>query len=104
MFNVTGSAGSSRQTGLLKIISICTIDLKDNLLVCFFFSDLKLYLLHSAHSDTEAQRAQTGLAVLPRNEAILVYHNDTPDSYPSCGNIKVPKCENIKHCKGVRAW
>lgn len=54
MSNVTGSAGSARQTGLLKIISICTIDLKDDLL--FFFLDLKPYVLHSIHTDTAAQR------------------------------------------------
>lgn len=98
---MTGSAGSSRQTRLLKIISICTIDLKDNLLGFF----IQIWSCTCSIQFTVIPRhkgTQTGLAVLPRNEAILMYHNDT--SYPSCGNIKLPMCGNIKHCKGVRAW
>lgn len=53
MFNVTGSAGSARLAALLQLISICIIDMKDYLL---FGGKLKLYVLHSVHSDTAAQK------------------------------------------------
>lgn len=53
MFNVTGSAASARLTALFKLISICIIYMKDYLL---FGGKLKLYVLHSVHTDTAAQK------------------------------------------------
>lgn len=53
MFNVTGSAASARLTVLFKLISIHIIDMKDYLL---FGGKLKLYVLHSVHTDTTAQK------------------------------------------------
>lgn len=44
--------------------------------------------------------AQTGLAVLPRNEEILVYHNDTPDSYPSASS-PMWEYKTLQRCETV---
>lgn len=77
MLSVTSPAGSARQAGLLKIISICTTDLKDDLQ----FLDLKLYMFHSINTDM-AKGQKLDQLWLPENEAILEWHkDDMPNSY-----------------------
>lgn len=103
MFNVTGSAGSARQTRLLTIISICTIDLKDNLLpFFFFFLDLKPYVPHSIHTDTAAQRDKNWISYI------------SLELKQSLGGLKMirltlthqilPTCGYMEYCKDVRLW